>query len=157
MDAVDGGLRRIEVHNDRDLADLADLADHDELDLPDSLDAPRVAREFVAARSCGWEPPADSYVLVLLTSELVTNAVQHSAHPRRLLLSCPDPGHVRVEVTDSGTALPVLTSFGPTGEGGRGLSLVDQLADSWGHEATSGGKRIWFVLPRPRRPSLMGC
>ena len=151
MDAVDGGLRGIEVRSDREAADRGAL------DLPDSLDAPRVAREFVAARSCGLEPPADSDVLVLLTSELVTNAVRHAGPPRRLLLSCPDPGHVRVEVTDTGTGLPVLASFGPTAESGRGLSLVEHLADSWGHEATSQGKRIWFVLPRLRRPSLMGC
>ena len=146
MDAVDGGLSGIDVHVDREA-----------LDLPDSLDAPRVAREFVSAASRAWGLSADCDVLMLLTSELVTNAVRHSGPPRRVVLSCPDPSHVRVEVTDSGKGRPVLSSFGPTRESGRGLSLVEHLADSWGHEATTEGKRIWFVLPRPRPPSLVAC
>jgi PAS domain S-box-containing protein len=54
---------------------------------------------------------------------------------------------VWVEVFDSDMRLPRIRSAGETDEGGRGLYLVDQLANRWGSRPTSDGKAVWFEIP----------
>jgi anti-sigma regulatory factor (Ser/Thr protein kinase) len=91
--------------------------------------------------------------LLLLLSELVTNAVVHSDSGRtaggrvtvRLALS---PGAVRVEVTDDGSAagVPAVRVPEPGDDGGRGLWLVDLLATEWGRRRDEAGGSVWFRL-----------
>ncbi|MEU4659279.1 ATP-binding protein [Streptomyces sp. NPDC023723] len=98
----------------------------------------------------------------LLTSELTTNAVRHSLGPATVRLRWANPV-LRVSVTDTCPLVPVL--FGPVGadaEGGRGLFILDLLADDWGgcrlgEEVFGlGGKSVWFelVLGGGDRPPL---
>jgi len=111
-----------------------------------SSSAPGAARHFV--RTSLTE--IDSSVLdavELLTSELVTNAVVHAgSEPRLVLLLLPD--RIRVEVHDADPTLPAQREPDPASAGGRGLLLLDQIATSWGVEATDEGKLVWFEVPR---------
>ncbi|MDQ3384660.1 MAG: ATP-binding protein [Actinomycetota bacterium] len=84
-------------------------------------------------------------VAVLLTSELVTNAVVHATTPFRLDVVAHD-GVVRVVVADgaAGVAEPARTV--DAAEHGRGLQLVDALSSRWGTECLVDGKLVWFEL-----------
>jgi anti-sigma regulatory factor (Ser/Thr protein kinase) len=92
-------------------------------------------------------PEDTSEVAELLVSELVTNAVVHAQSRLVLQVEVADP-RVEVSVEDLGGGLPLPTPDAPEDDsvGGRGLLLVDALADSWGCEQTPSGKRVWFEL-----------
>ena len=77
-------------------------------------------------------------LLVLLVSELVTNAVAH-ADPPVILRVHVDEERTRVEVTDGVREVPVVRNPPPTALGGRGVMFVDRLASSWG--TVRGGRR----------------
>lgn len=86
----------------------------------------------------------------LLTSELVTNAVVHGCADVDLLVR-ESRGVVRVEVGDTSDRMPVPRPASLDALGGRGLFLVDHLADAWGVERRQRGKAVWFEV-RTRRP-----
>ena len=89
----------------------------------------------------------------LLTSELVTNAIRYGGS--RAVLEAMSPGGLlRVSVRDDNPALPVVGLHPSlTAESGRGLQLVNALADDWGVEdVDGGGKAVWFEL-RLEQPS----
>lgn len=84
---------------------------------------------------------------VLMTSELVTNALRHGSGPVRL--GC-DAGevNVRVEVGDDNGQPPRVRYVSEDSEDGRGMVIVDALASSWGVTAApGGGKVVWFEVP----------
>jgi PAS domain S-box-containing protein len=84
---------------------------------------------------------------VLVTSELVTNAVLHAAPPYELRVS-GDEAELRLEVHDTATYVPRKQRPGPRDEHGRGLQIVASLADRWGTRPTDAGKAVWCVLSR---------
>lgn len=97
------------------------------------------------------EPLADT--LILLISELVTNAVVHTGCPAvlRMLFGsdhCPERETVRVEVADVSNRPPRPRHADKDETGGRGLELVDGLADRWGWEREGEGKQIWCEIDR---------
>ncbi|WP_408648934.1 ATP-binding protein [Streptomyces poriticola] len=121
---------------------------------PDPAEVGR-ARRWARSRLAGSgiavdEPLAET--LVLLVSELVTNAVVHTGRPAVLRLSLPgveaEDAAVRLEVADSSERVPVPRCVGGEATGGRGLALVDGLADRWGWSREGAGKRIWCELDR---------
>lgn len=93
--------------------------------------------------------------VVLLVSELVTNAVVHTRRPAVLTLHLsrrsPDAGscwptaggRLRIEVTDASRTAPCPRRAQGEDTGGRGLELVGGLADRWGWNYEGDGKRIW--------------
>jgi len=116
--------------------------------------APGEARRQVRAAIRAWDVPVDEDVVVLLASELVTNAVTHQAgRTVTLALSC-SPGRLRVDVHDTSRSLPVLASASSDDETGRGLMLVDTLSDEWGSYRTPAGKAVYFTLAF--QPGLAG-
>ncbi|MEU5363326.1 ATP-binding protein [Streptomyces sp. NPDC005925] len=126
---------------------------------PDPAEVAR-ARKWARSRLAGSgirpdEPIAET--LILLVSELVTNAVVHTGRPAVLRLSLPgsaaDGAIVRLEVADRSDRAPVPRCPDSDATGGRGLALVDGLADRWGWNAEGAGKRIWCELDRCARPS----
>ena len=82
----------------------------------------------------------------LLVSELATNAVIHARTKLRLTL-CRAGRRVRVEVGDGDRTPPrVNLRPHPFRPGGRGMCLVNAIADEWGVDLTDDGKIIWFEL-----------
>ncbi|WP_051865060.1 ATP-binding protein [Streptosporangium roseum] len=99
-------------------------------------------------------PPALDDVLLLL-SEVITNAVTHSdsgrtAGGRVTVHLTRDPGAVHVEVTDDGstTSTPAVHVPDADSDGGRGLWLVDLLATAWGSSRhdDEAGRSVWFQV-----------
>lgn len=115
------------------------------------------ARSFVRDTLQGWGFADIVDDAVVLTSELVTNAVVHAGTAADVLCLRSDDG-VRIEVADHypEREIPVQTSAvsmgSPDREGGRGLQLCAALAGRWGVEYTPTHKRVWFQLDLPERP-----
>jgi len=145
-----------------------------ELD-PDPL-AARTAREFVAETCREWRRTVELETLMLLTSELVTNGILHAGTPLSVAVRVDDSGlRVEVHDNDPRPPTPrsqrenlladidsllaavdadvvddrqTTLSVGPAGAigAGRGLLLVEALADEWGVELSADGKSVWFRL-----------
>jgi hypothetical protein len=81
----------------------------------------------------------------LLRSEILTNAVVHGLGPVGLRLRRTDI-EIAVIVSDRGRYRPQPRLADPTDESGRGPSLLEMLAPSWGARATTDGKDVWFTL-----------
>jgi anti-sigma regulatory factor (Ser/Thr protein kinase) len=109
----------------------------------------RMAREF-ARRLVDRHDDNFGETVVLLVSELVSNAVEHGGPhgpDATVGVSFDDaPGGVRVEVTDAGSGLPRVGDGAVDRPSGRGLFLVDALASSWGCDRLGVGKKVWFEL-----------
>jgi PAS domain S-box-containing protein len=102
-------------------------------------------RRFVARLLDDWACAHLTDTATLLTSEILTNAVVHGLGPVRLRLRRTDT-EIAVIVSDRGRYQPQPRLAGPTDETGRGLSLLEMLATSWGARATADGKDVWFTL-----------
>ncbi|PZH08292.1 PAS domain S-box protein [Streptomyces sp. NTH33] len=115
------------------------------------------ARSFVRDTLQGWGFGDIVDDAVVLTSELVTNAVVHAGTAADVLCLRSDGG-VRIEVSDRypEREIPVQSSAvnmgSPDREGGRGLQLCAALAGRWGVEYTPTRKKVWFRLDLPERP-----
>ena len=111
---------------------------------------PRAARDFVRSALAAEHLDAVGVgeVSLLLTTELVTNAVQHArSAPTVRLLTVVD--RLRVEVDDTSTTIPAVAMPDPARPSGYGLLLVASLASQWGADLRPGGKTVWFELPLP--------
>ncbi|MFD2687784.1 SpoIIE family protein phosphatase [Streptomyces phyllanthi] len=115
------------------------------------------ARSFVRDTLQGWGFADIVDDAVVLTSELVTNAVVHAGTSADVLCLRSDDG-VRIEVADRypEREIPLQTTpinmGSPDREGGRGLQLCAALAGRWGVEYTPTHKQVWFQLDLPERP-----
>ncbi|MEU3504459.1 ATP-binding protein [Streptomyces hundungensis] len=110
------------------------------------------AREFaeVALSDWGFFHRIDD--VLLCVSELATNALLHGVPPGRgflLRMALCGGAVLRVEVQDSGGGVPRIADAAD--EGGRGLLLVEAVADKWGVGEREPGKAVWceFVCPGP--------
>jgi anti-sigma regulatory factor (Ser/Thr protein kinase) len=104
------------------------------------------ARRQVCAAVSAWDVPVDPDVAVLLTSELVTNAVRHEPGRAVTLAVTCSGGQLRVDVHDTSRSMPVLVDAPADAEAGRGLMLVATLAAHWGVYRTPEGKAVYFTL-----------
>ena len=112
------------------------------------------ARSHVRAAICAWDVPVEEEVAILLTSELVTNAIRHeTGETITLAISCSF-GQLRVDVHDTSCCLPVVVDAPVDAEAGRGLMLVATLSESWGIYRTPAGKAVYFTLAL--QPDLAG-
>jgi anti-sigma regulatory factor (Ser/Thr protein kinase) len=114
--------------------------------LPTDLTSARAARAFVAETLEAWGVGA--YVLetaVLLTSELVTNAILRARSPIEVTISSPNE-RVRIAVKDDSEQLPTRQVGDDELGGGHRLQVVEALADRWGTSRERASKTVWFEL-----------
>ena len=102
----------------------------------------RAAREFVASTLEDWGWTDQVATAILLTSELVTNAVIHAQSD--IEVTVRGERSLRVQVSDDSSEQLSPVRLG----NGRGLRLVDTLAASWGVSPEGRGKSVWFELAR---------
>lgn len=111
-------------------------------DLADISEVRCALREFLRYR---WRDES-AEVAELLLSELVTNALIHTRHGAVVTVTVA-PTTLRVEVRDFVSGLPmVYVPNADDGTHGRGLVLVQSLADAWGVKSHALGKVVWFEL-----------
>ncbi|MGQ7750796.1 ATP-binding protein [Streptomyces sp. WC2508] len=118
---------------------------------PSEPESVRPARRFVREVIARQEPAVPEDVLdtlELLASELVTNAVRYGKEPGDSLKVVIDvsPGRCRVEVHDSRRKRPRVRPASSDRARGRGLLLVQALAEQWGVAERPLGKIVWVVI-----------
>ena len=120
--------------------------------LPHTPGAVAAVRRRIRPVLSGWDLAADlADDVLLVVSELLTNAIVHALPPATLRLSRTEAdrcGAVRVEVTDMGPAAPACTP--DPDEHGRGLAIVTALAARCGVREHSGGTSRWAELQPAR-------
>ncbi|RPE44788.1 histidine kinase-like protein [Streptomyces sp. Ag109_O5-1] len=113
--------------------------------------SPAQARRLVRARLTGWSVCADTCdTAELVISELVTNAIVHTASSRVVCELHDHDDTVRIAVHDEGCSPdePHPSPQRPEEEHGRGLLLVDALCQAWGAQEHGPGLLVWAELPR---------
>lgn len=122
--------------------------------LPDMLASATLARHLVGQLLEPTASKEEQHTAELLTTELVSNALAHTSDGCELRLTCDLESLLRVEVADDGDDTPAVASADVTGSHGRGLHIVDGLADRWGVEpGATAGKIVWFELQLSRAAS----
>jgi anti-sigma regulatory factor (Ser/Thr protein kinase) len=116
--------------------------------------AASAARAYVEAALESWGLTALTENVTLVVSELVTNTVRYAPDLLTLECSISADGRFVLEVADPSAELPIPGEAGPFDVRGRGLVIVEALADEWGARLTddTGGKVVWaaFDVPAPR-------
>ncbi|MEV4970790.1 SpoIIE family protein phosphatase [Streptomyces scopuliridis] len=115
----------------------------------------RTARHMIRAAVAAWGARERSDEIELAADELITNALLHTDGGAVVTVRVL-PGverRMRVEVEDGSSALPHRRDAGFSGVSGRGLQLVEGLADEWGVESRGSGKCVWCEFIVPDRPS----
>ncbi|MDT4894381.1 MAG: hypothetical protein QOE97_3416 [Pseudonocardiales bacterium] len=117
---------------------------------PGDARSPSRARAFCVeqlAGVLGRRPAADELAedARIITSELVTNAVQAGSEQIRYCMTLED-SQLRLDVHDDAGGVPVLRDGELSATYGRGLLITAALADDWGVEPAEGGKDVWAVL-----------
>ena len=107
--------------------------------------AVREARVFLQTAMAGRVAPEFQNELTVVLSELASNAVRHARTPFEVVVTTN--GHVRFEVEDGSTEVPVPKA--PSGEGGWGLVLVDRVCDRWGVDISDDRKCVWCERDLP--------
>ncbi|MFE5936937.1 SpoIIE family protein phosphatase [Streptomyces sp. NPDC056470] len=114
------------------------------------------ARRHVRQLLHDWTDEDQLDSAVLMVSEMVTNVLIHTDGDALLVVEVTCTGEarrLRVEVSDGSDELPHKRHPGEMASSGRGLLLMEMLADAWGVDPRGEGKSIWFELnePPPKR------
>jgi hypothetical protein len=114
------------------------------LRLPAEPGAAAEARRQVRADLLGWQVPVDQDIAILLTSDLVTDALRQQAGGSITLALSAADSQFRVEVHGAGPSLPwpADSQAAP----GPGVRLVGTLSDDWGRYRTPDGEAAYFTL-----------
>ena len=125
----------------------------------------RTARDFTTATLHRWGTAERSQDIVIVVSELLTNALRHAlprsgdSRPRRpIRLGLLQPGPcVLCAVADPSKLAPAPRAPGTLAETGRGLHIICALSDQWGYAPSDTGKVVWAMFyPRLTVPWRMG-
>ncbi|MFH8371628.1 SpoIIE family protein phosphatase [Streptomyces sp. NPDC018031] len=120
---------------------------------PGDPEALSSARHMIRAALRSWGIGQRADDIELAADELMTNALLHTDGGAivtvRMLTGAER--RLRIDVEDTSSTLPRRREPGESGVSGRGLMLVDQLADVWGVESRGSGKCVWceFAVPVP--------
>ncbi|SEM42351.1 ATP-binding SpoIIE family protein phosphatase [Streptacidiphilus jiangxiensis] len=107
------------------------------------------ARRELRAILQDWNSQDAADAAVLLVSELLTNVLLHTDQEGALLAElwgAPGERRLRIEVSDGSDELPHRRSPGEMASSGRGLVLLDLLAERWGVRPSGEGKVVWFEM-----------
>jgi hypothetical protein len=107
------------------------------------------ARVQVRAAIRDWKVPVDPDIAILLTSDLVTNAVTHGDGETLTLAIRCSRGHLRIDVYDTSRFRPLGTGEPADTDARHGLVLVAVLSTEWGSFRTPAGKAMYFTLAFP--------
>lgn len=118
---------------------------HAALDPADLLAVGAVRRRLRAALKL-WGVPELADTAELLASELVTNALVHTERGAVFDAVLTSEQRLRIEVQDGASRLPGRRTQTEYATNGRGLLLVEALADDWGVQLRGDGKVTWFEL-----------
>jgi anti-sigma regulatory factor (Ser/Thr protein kinase) len=118
----------------------------DEVRLTSRPESAGTARRLALSVLKVWGLPQLNEVVELLVSELVGNAVRHTGARTFGLRLLRRRGWIRVEVRDPSRSLPCLMPVRELDVSGRGLFLIDKLADRWGVDLLPRGKTTWFEM-----------
>ncbi|MCA0145914.1 ATP-binding protein [Blastococcus sp. LR1] len=121
------------------------------IDLPPTAASVPVARRLVRDLLQAWGARQDHDDAMLLVTELVANVVDHVGGSDCLTLEATySEDWLRLGVIDCSPTRPAVQNLDLDSPRGRGMRMVEVLADRWGCEDHRGGKRVWFEL-RPQR------
>ncbi|QWA25778.1 SpoIIE family protein phosphatase [Streptomyces osmaniensis] len=115
------------------------------VELPAKASSVPSGRSFVVDNLTAWDCASAADDARLLVSEILTNAVQHAEGPLVLHLRRTTT-ELAIEISDLSPHLPQPRLAAQDDESGRGLILVDAVADSWGVRPDERGKTTWFTL-----------
>ncbi|MFJ7413343.1 SpoIIE family protein phosphatase [Streptomyces sp. NPDC098077] len=109
------------------------------------------SRHMIRAAVRAWGAKERADEIELAADELITNALMHTDGGAVVTIRvlAGSERRLRVDVEDRSSALPRRRDAGESGVSGRGLMLVDRLADVWGVESRGSGKCVWceFLIP----------
>lgn len=112
---------------------------------PEPVSAP-AARKFVL--DVGWSHDVEENIrLATVVSEVVTNAILHARTTFCVSVTVEESA-IRVDVRDGSSDIPVLKRYDPAAATGRGLQIIDAMADRWGVSMQPSGKTVWFEIER---------
>jgi anti-sigma regulatory factor (Ser/Thr protein kinase) len=114
-------------------------------DFPAEPTSAGLARRFVDATLREWSCDPLLEVATLLVSELVANAVLHAGTQIRVGIRM-NRDRLRIEVQDGNARRPARKHYSSLSTTGRGLLLVERMADQWGVAPAGNGKIVWFEL-----------
>jgi anti-sigma regulatory factor (Ser/Thr protein kinase) len=117
-----------------------------QLELPPTSDAVGRGRRLVADALSEWGLDSLVFTATLLTSEVLTNALLHARTDMILTVERSGPEAVTVSVRDGSSYIPRRRSHTDDATTGRGLELLDQLAQSWAVESRLDGKTLTFTV-----------
>lgn len=120
-----------------------------QLSLTPRPDSVAEARRQVRLTLCRWSVPADVVdTAVLITSELVTNALRFCSDQQPVQVNVTEAGdEVQLEVSDPSRTHPSLRAAAPDDENGRGLLIVRAAATRFGvRDRAPNGKTVWASL-----------
>ena len=116
------------------------------LDLRPELGAARVARRLMTEACADWEMDDLAGSSCIVLTEMVNNVVAHAHTPMTVLLS-RRAEMLSLAVRDGSPTIPHFSGpVAPTAYGGRGLLLIDSVADRWGCLPADGGKVVWALM-----------
>ncbi|AXG79232.1 ATP-binding protein [Streptomyces paludis] len=115
-------------------------------------------RHAVRAHLRRWDREDAEAVTLLGVSELLTNVLRHAGTPEARIAVRAESAAVYVVVSDLDRRFPVVGAADLLSEDGRGLAMLEALADGFGVTATPSGKDVWFRVARSgaRRPGGRG-
>ena len=116
------------------------------IDLPPVATSVPLARRLVRDVLRAWNAPHDLEDAELLVAEVVSNVVDHVGGEVFTLELALRGATLEVGVVDGSSIRPIVRELSLERERGRGMQLVDRIADRWGADDHHGGKRVWFEL-----------
>jgi anti-sigma regulatory factor (Ser/Thr protein kinase) len=120
------------------------------VDLPPVAASVPAARRLVVDLLALWGASHDGDDAGLVVSELVANVVDHVGGDAPFNLELTVSGDwLRISVADGSAIRPVVRELEHGSARGRGMRMVEQIAQRWGAEEHEGGKRVWVELAPP--------